>query len=254
MVKILDCFTAEEPAWSATLLAKELEIPVTTLYSILTDLVELDFLTQNPQTKEYKIGFRYMEMGALHSNNFELNNIAHGTMKELTLKVGHLVGLSVLYKGWMYVSMSILPFERASGFRYTGARFPAHLTAGGIAILAQLPPGYIDKYCVIDWGNTHVSPIEQSALEEHLLVTRETGYSIPWRDDDEQPIRSIGAPIFGRNRKVLGALVIIGPNEGLSDEEIATLSRDVIQGAGEITMRSAHLSGPDSYIEGYLAT
>ncbi len=246
--QILDCFSTTEPSWSATELSLKLNIPVTTIHGILADLVALDFLDQNPQTKEYRIGFRYMEMGVLHSNSFELNNIAHGLMKELTLDVGHFVGLSVLYRGWMYISMSILPQERASEFRYAGSRFPAHLTAGGMAILAHVNDETIKQYCSIDWENSYASSIGEKELHKHITTIKKAGYATPFSATINSRPRSIAAPVFGRSGKILASLVIIGHREGFSQEEIDQLVKPLVSSADQISMRSAHLNSQEKYV------
>ncbi|MDR1827873.1 MAG: helix-turn-helix domain-containing protein [Methylobacteriaceae bacterium] len=246
---ILSSFSYETSSWTATDLAKRLKLPVSTLHGILADLVTMDFLILDHVTKEYKIGSRYMEMGAQHINSFELNNIAYGMMRELTLRVNHLIGLSVLYNGWMYISISILPFERASGFRYAGSRYPGHLTAGGMAILAHMPAEQVRRYCTIDWGNVPVRPFTYGDLEQQLQTVRNHGYSIPFVDRDlPLPVRSIGAPVFGRNRQILAGLAIIGPWEGLTDDEIARHSRVLADTANEISFRCAHIRGSGNYV------
>mgnify|MGYP003623716937 CR=1 FL=1 len=143
---ILRCFTPSQPRWTATQLAERLDLPVPTLHGLLADLVETDLLAFSPTTKEYSIGFRYMEMGALHANNFELNNIALGIMHELVFKVDYLAGICVLYTGWLYASSVVMPRCTASEHKHTGPRVPAYLTAAGRVIFAHLPQRLVHKY------------------------------------------------------------------------------------------------------------
>lgn len=240
---ILKCFTPSEPSWTGTALSRRLGIPVTTLHGILADLVALDFLSQSP-SKEYKVGLRYMEMGFLHANNFELNNIAHGVMQKLSLAVQEMVGLSLMYQGWMYVSTSVLPVPTVRDLKYLGPRLPAHVSAGGMAVLAHLPPEDVEAYRRIDWARTLPAPPavpESWDLEESLARVRERGYSVGLIASENGNPRTLGAPIFGRERQVIAGLVVIGSHEGFTDGEMARIGTQVIAAAGEISLRSGHL-------------
>jgi DNA-binding IclR family transcriptional regulator len=239
--KLLGCFTPSEPIWTATALSRKFGIPITTLHGILADLVALDFLSQSSLSKEYRVGLRYMEMGFLHANNFELNNIAHGAMQKLSLAVQEIVGLSLLYQGWMYVSTSVLPVQTVRTLRYLGPRLPAHISAGGMAVLAHLPEEDVQAYRRIDWTKSYPTAPEPLDLEENLRRIRESGYSLSLVTPKGGRPCTIGAPVFGRERQVIAGLVVIGANEGFSDQEIARISALVITAADEISMHSGHL-------------
>lgn len=240
---ILLCFTPSEPTWTATLLAKKLGMPVTTIHGILSELVALDFLTQSPLSKTYSIGSRYMEMGFLHANNSELNNIAHGAMRDLSSQTNHMVGLGVLYKGWMYVSLSVLSLKTLKDFRYLGPRLPAHMSAGGMAILAYLPPEIVQKYqegLTADHDSAH--------LENELALVRKRGYSVSSQFFNNQRPCNIGTPVFGRERQVIAGLVILGPHEGFPDEELSRISTTLIRTAEDISSKSGHLHPLENYV------
>ena len=242
MSNILRCFTPSEPSWTATMLSTKLDIPITTMHGILADLVALDFLVQSPFSKEYRIGLRFMEMGFLHTNNFELNNIAHGIMHNLSSKVEAMVGLSVVYNGWMYVSMSVLPIETVRDLKYLGPRLPAHHSAGGMAVLAHLPQEDINKYLSMDWQNDFpVVHYDIEDIEARLDQVRENGYSIGLNPSAKGKPRTVGAPVFGREHQVLAGLVVIGSSEGLSDKELNRILPLLTSSAHEISLRCGHL-------------
>lgn len=247
--RILQCFTPSTPSWTATNLAHKLNMPVTTLYGILSGLVQEDFLSQSPVSKEYRVGFKYMEMGFMHSNNFELNNIAHGIMRDLVFKTGYLVGLSVIYQGWMYVTMSILPLESTSDLRYTGPRLPAHITAGGKAILAHLSPQQREAYCNIKWQDNLLLPsCTPEELEKDSIQIKERGYSFGNTFINKNTTESIGSPVFGREGKVIASLVLISPSGGFPENVLLDLSNNLIVAAREITMCSGNIIQNNNYI------
>jgi DNA-binding IclR family transcriptional regulator len=247
--RVLQCFTPWEPTWTSSALAAKLKMPVSTLHGILTDLAKEDFLAVSPVSKEFRIGFRYMEMGFLHANNFELNNIAQGIMGELVSKTGHLAGLSVMYKGWMYVAMSVLPMQNTIRYKYVGPRLPAHVTSGGLAILAHLPEKRLADYCEIQWEANMAAP--RCSLEELTRKTRlirKRGYAIGHTFSSKDTGETIGAPVFGRGGQILAGLVLLNQDEGFSSEQVTELAAALIPSAREISERSGHISPSHEYL------
>jgi DNA-binding IclR family transcriptional regulator len=245
---ILNCFTTGNPRWTASGLARHLRMPVSTLHGTLEDLVEMDFLAFSPAAKEYTVGFRYMEFGSLHSNVSELNNIALSSMYELVFSVNYLAGLSVMYKGWMYVSTTVLPLQSTQGLRYVGPCLPAHLSAGGMAILAYLPSSLLADYCVLKWDNRIIAPLRQSDLERELAAVRECGYAWGRSFAKHELPETVAVPVFGKNRQPLAALVIIGPYEGFPPERKDFCLDRLTAAANDITLRCGHLYQNQPYI------
>ena len=246
---ILKCFTPSEPRWTATELADRLKLPVTTLHGILADMVEMDFLFFSPVSKEYIIGFRHMEMGALHSNNFELTNIALGIMNDLVFEVDCLAGLCVLYKGWMYTATTVIPQRNLAGFKHVGPRLPAHLSAGGLAILAHVPVEVADKYMALERDEIYSTlSVQRNELAHELELTRTRGYSLGCRLSQRGLPETIGAPVFGRNRQIIASLVLVGPYEGFPPDVMQRNANMLIMAANEITLRCGHIGLPCVYV------
>ena len=240
---ILYCFSPEHPVWTATELSKKLSIPVTTLHGILADLVTLDFLEQDKYSKTYKIGFRFIEMGELFTNNFELNNIAHGFMRDLTSRVETLVGLSIIHKNWMYVSMSTLPSKISNSTRYVGPKILAHNSTGGKVILAHLPVEQQQKYFSSVKENALLpSDFDETVFLEELVQIRQQGYACLWNDGEKDIPLSIAAPIFGRERQILASLVVITPYQGMTPDKIPSIKQNLLESANQITLRCGHIS------------
>ena len=245
---ILRCFTPTEPRWTATELAKHLKQPVTTLHGILGDMVEMDFLAFSPLSKEYSVGFRNMELGALHANNFELNNIALGPMHQLVSSIDYLVGLSVLYKGWMHVSTTVLPLRSTARLKYVGPRLPGHMSAGGMTVLAYLPQEMVNQYCELEWPGSLTPPVNCDELSLELALVRERGYSLGRRFAKNELPETVGAPVFGKNNQILASVVIIGNHDGFGLEEQEFLISQLSIATNEISLRCGHLSQYHSYV------
>lgn len=241
--KILYCFSPEEPVWTATALSKKIDIPVTTLHGILADLVALNFLEQDHHSKLYRIGLRFMEMGEQFTNNFELNNIAHGVMRELTTDVETLVGLSILYKSWMYVSMSTVPLKITNSFRYVGPKMPAYNSAGGKMILAFLSAEQQRNYLSIAEKDSLLPfDFDKDEFLQELATIRKQRYAFLWNNGKRDTPFSIAAPIFGRERQILASLVVISPYKGFDPGKVPFITQSVTNSAQQISVRCGHLS------------
>ncbi|MCL1939706.1 MAG: poly-gamma-glutamate system protein [Desulfovibrionaceae bacterium] len=245
---ILRCFTPNEPRWTATELARHLDQPVTTLHGLLGDMVEMDFLVFSQTSKEYSVGFRSMELGALHANNFELSNIALGPMGHLVFNINYLVGLSVLYKGWMYVAATVLPLHSTIGLKYVGPRLPGHMSAGGMTILGHLPEDMVRHYCQLEWPGNSIPPPKYEELETELALVRERGYGLGRSFAKNELPETVGAPIFGKNNQILAAVVIIGDHEGFAPNEWDFLLGQLTNVANEISLRCGHLGQSHTYV------
>ncbi len=241
-VAVLDCFTPSEPVWTGTALANRLNMPVTTLHSILHSLVDMDFLVQSPQTKEFRMGFRYLEMGSLYVNNSELNTIVQGVVHSLGFGQEYLVGLNVLYKGWAYNSLTLLPLRNTRAFNFLGPRMPAHLAAGGLAVLAHLPREEVEAYCTKSWEQ-HIVRLPQRCeeLQEQLEEVRKNGYAVGKSLVDFESQRPLGAPIFGRQNEVLGALVLLGAEKPFPPSRIPALGEQLCVAANAVSIQCGHL-------------
>ncbi|MEY4312791.1 MAG: hypothetical protein RLZZ319_300, partial [Actinomycetota bacterium] len=116
-----------------------------------------------------------------------------------------------------------------------GVRLPAHLTASGRAMLAQLPPEqiralYPDDSALSSRGG---SPSTRRQLREVLRETRQRGFAIE-RGDVTAGLSSIAVPILDRVGWPLAALALTFPD---SAGDGAELVADVATAASDIARR-----------------
>ena len=246
---ILKCFTINKPRWTATEFSTQLRQPVSTLHGILADMVEMDFLLFSPVSKEYSVGYRHLELGALHTNNFELINIGLGILNDLSHNSGRLAGLSLVYKGWMYLVTVVMPIRNMVGFKHSGPRMPPHTSAGGKAMLAHMPPDIFERYLALDWDQEWVATAaKRECLMRELEQIRQQGYALDRGFDKQKPPEVVAVPIFGKDGHILSALSLVDSHDGYSRESLGATLEFLIPAASEITLRCSHISLPDSYV------
>ena len=64
-LEVLKYFNKENPTWGVRELAKEMDISHSIIYRILATFEKQGFLIQNPETKKYELGLRFLEYGQM---------------------------------------------------------------------------------------------------------------------------------------------------------------------------------------------
>ncbi len=161
-------------------IASALEIPRSTTYHLVNAMIEQGFVTHIPEQRRYCLGVAAFEVGTGYVRQAPLQRIAHRPLAGLVDRTGqsaHLVvphGRDVLY---------VLE-ERAQGraplVTDVGVRLPAHLTASGRAMLAQLADSqvralYPDRHAFVDRHGR--GPTSLTALRSVLAETRRLGHA-----------------------------------------------------------------------------
>lgn len=136
VLKLLARHAAPLPA--ATI-ARELDLPRSTTYHLLTALREQGFVVHLPDERRYGLGVAAFELGSAYARQEPLRRIAAPALARLVTATGHTSHFAVLHgRDVLYVVE-----ERAPGRRSlvtdVGVRLPAPLTASGRALLAALP-------------------------------------------------------------------------------------------------------------------
>lgn len=90
-----------------------------------------------------------------------------------------------------------------------GPRVPAYCSAIGKALLANLDAARLKEYLrdVQLQRHTRSTLVTREALRADLEATRERGYSVS-REEMIPGLAALGAPVFGRNRELVGAISI----------------------------------------------
>ena len=90
---ILSLFSIENPVWGTNEIARALEIPKTTISSLVRTLAEIGLLQKDPQTRKYQLGIRAFEIGANFSATSEIHQKSIRKVHELEDKTGLITSL-----------------------------------------------------------------------------------------------------------------------------------------------------------------
>lgn len=127
----------------ASAIARDLGLPRSTTYHLLSVLVDAGFAVHLPEEHRYGLGVSAFEIGSAYSRQAPLARLARPILARLVDDVRQSAHLAVLHgRHVLYVVE-----ERAPGqpplVTDVGVQLPAHLTASGRAMLAALPAAQV---------------------------------------------------------------------------------------------------------------
>src|SRR3954454_15835285 len=207
-------------------LASEVGIPRSTAYHLLTAMIEEGFVTHLPEQHRYGLGVAAFEVGSGYARQEPLQRISRRHLATLVDAVGQSAHLAVLHgRDVLYVVE-----ERAPGrpplVTDVGVRLPAHLTASGRAVLAQLSAAqvralYPDPSAFVDRHGT--GPRTLSALKTVLFETPQRGYATE-QGEVTPGLASVAAAVLDHNGHPVAGLAVTFPDgdadllPGLADD------------------------------------
>ncbi len=203
------------------------DLPRSTAYHLMTAMVEEGFVFHLADERRYGLGVAAFEVGSGYTRQAPLQRLARRPLAALVDQVGESAHLAVPHgRDVLYVIE-----ERAPGrpplVTEVGVRLPAHLTASGRAMLAELPTPqiralYPDREAFVE--RTGLGPSSLSALRTILGETRQRGYAV---EDGEVTtgLASIAAPVLDHNGLPLAGVAVTFPTEGADVPGIADAVR-----------------------------
>ena len=206
-VRLLACFTGEQPAWPVSELAEEIGLSRSTAHRYARTLVALGYLEQDKESR-YRLALRAAAPGRAVVGTLRLETpAARAILEDLREQTGHTVSLAAL-DGTHALYLQRFHAHGPGQFEADlqqgiGVRVPVYCTAIGKALLASLTEteqrALIASVTLEREGPNTVKT--KQALAEQVAHVRERGFAIC---DEEQDlgVRSIAAavPHPGRSR------------------------------------------------------
>jgi DNA-binding IclR family transcriptional regulator len=225
----------------ASTLARDLGMPRSSVYQLIRVMMEEGFVVHYPEDRAYGLSALVVEIGSASLQTERLGRLAQPLMERLVAEspvpvVAHLAvltGADVTYVG--KVQGARAPTTVSS----IGVRLPAHLTATGRAMLAQLPAGQVRAlYPTRESLIRRVGPGPSTLAElDHILfVTRERGWAIEL-GDVMTDYASVGAAALDRKGYPIAGVGITF-RSGIPDDAADALSAAVVATAAALGARA----------------
>jgi IclR family transcriptional regulator, pca regulon regulatory protein len=239
---ILACFTAKRPVLGIADIADELDMSRSTTHRYVITLVALGYLEQGASRK-YRLGLRVTDLGMSALNATGLREHAHPYLEELRERTSYTTSMGVLD------GTEVLYIDRIRSFRreartadlnlHAGSRLPAHATAMGKLLIANLPEPeqreLIGQMKLTKRGPNTIT--SKKALREELDAIVASGLAV---DDQElaSGFYAISAPVRNEARQVVAAVNLAAHSTMISLEEfVDALSPHLLSTADRVSAR-----------------
>ena len=231
-LRIIDELKAQEGG-RVTDLAAVLDMGASAVHNHLNTLREHGYVVK--EGEEYHLGLKFLELGGFIRNQVELYKIAEPEIERLAEQTGELVNLMTEERGMGVYLKRSKGKDAVDLDTYAGMRVHLHSTALGKAILANLPPEYVDE--IVDFHGlprvTERTITDKEELQDELEAVRSRGYAI---DDGERlkGLRCVSAPIMRDESTVLGAISVSAPANRVDEQELEEDLPNQVQGSANV--------------------
>lgn len=216
---ILSSFDTQDEFMTAQQLASRLEVPLSTIYRYLDILSERQYLTKNPNTKQYSLGAAVQRLAKLSGTELPVVSIATPFMEALNQITNETVYLTVLVN---YRSVCVKKIESSRRVRLTideGIHQPLHAGASSRILLSYQTDRFLDHWLKSEGMPklTDRTICDPNAMRQAVQKTREEGFTVSDGETDEGAM-AIAAPVFDTAGDLRAGLSLAGPRERISSK------------------------------------
>lgn len=241
-LRILLAFVPNNGERTATEIARDLGMHISTVVRLLAILVACGFVYRDSRTKRYSLGRSAYDIGkaVYQSVKDRIVVIAQPYVDQLRDQLNEDVGLEVLFANHTLLAYRASGPSSFSPDNALGDRLPIYATAGGKAILAFSPPALVES--VLREGLPSFTPntiTDPGIFRERLAQYREAGvaYDLGEVDVDRH---FVSAPIFGIDQTPVAAVGVGGWAEKIKGQFDSRIIEAIKKTAAEVSQRLRH--------------
>jgi IclR family transcriptional regulator, KDG regulon repressor len=230
-LQILEMFSQSEGGMSASQVAKQSGLPVSTVHRFLVNLESAGYLNCS-DTGIFHLGIACFSLGQAARGQLDIRRLSLPYLQALNVQTRETIHLTVRFGlSAVYVEKLDSP-EPLRIFSRIGAAVPLHCTGVGKAILAYMPQDEFAKILPqIEFKRLTANSIGNSQeLETQLQKVRRNGHAFDL-EENEPHIRCVAAPIWDHMGAVNASLSITGPAVRMSHARLRQLA-PLVQEAG----------------------
>ena len=198
-----------------TELSKRLKLHKNNVFRLLATLELRSYVEQNPQTEDYRLGVKSLELGQSYLQQSSLVGRALPVIKELSATSGETVSLAVLQNGQVQYPISFESKRPVKVAARVAVSFPAKICAAGRLLTAQLSDSVLEEVLATN------TP-QDAAIRNQLSELRTNGGIID-RAAIEPDVVTICHLVKDHNGNVTGAVELLAPQHRAKIEELQPL-------------------------------
>lgn len=229
---ILDVLGSQQNESSLAELSATVELHKSTTHRLMIVLERHRLVAKNPETGRYRLGLKLFELGskAIASKDLLQHSLPH--LHGLVKETGETVHLCILDEGEVLYIQKIEPQRSVRMASSIGRRAPAHSTAVGKAILAELPDHEVNAVILRHplKSSTPNTITSAEKLKAELRATRTRGYAID-DEENEEGVRCVGAAVRDHSGRPVAAISVSGPSFRITKENAPKIAQPLVRAA-----------------------
>lgn len=207
------------------------------VFRILATLQQHGYVEQDPDTRDYRLGLKLLELGGVVQRRLDVVSAARPALDRLAHATGETVFLGVVDG---LETLCVDKRESQQSIRLhaeVGGRSPLHV--GGVpkvllAYLVEDDPAILQRLDLVSITPATITDVTE--LARLLAGIRRDGYVVTQGDLD-WGAASIAAPIRDHNGKVVAAVSCAGPVARFTPERVERYVALVVEAAADVSRR-----------------
>lgn len=244
--RALDIITlvgSKKGGMGVTEISKQIDINKSSVYRILSTLVQYRYVEQDTETGRYKLGYKFLEVSSQLLDSIDLRAEAKPYLQELEDETNEVIHLVVFDQGEVVYIEKLEGNETLRMHSKVGKRAPMHCTSVGKAILAHLSSSIVLD--ILDRKgmpmHTDKTITNKDEFLQELNKVKQKGYALDL-EENEYGITCIAVPIFDHTGKVIAAISISGTTIRMTVERLDLLQERMRKIGKQISARLGYVS------------
>ncbi len=245
-VALLEALRCSDRPLSLLELSERLGIHKSTVHRLLNVLKRHRLVERTGDLRTYQLGLRLFEMGCRAVERLDLREKALPHLERLAIESGETAHLCILREGEVLYLEKVEPVRTVRMPSRIGQRNPAHCTSVGKVLLAHLPEDELNEivrtYGLRRFTKNTITTL--SALKQELTRIRVQGFSLD-REEIEEGLKCIGAPVRDYSGIVVASISIAGPAFRVTKATLPALAKHVIASADVLSADLGYRALPE---------
>ena len=214
---LLDCFIDDARPRSLIELSRQVGLGMPTTLRLIRTLEEAGYVRQDADTKRYRLSWKMLQLQDVTASIIDYADLARPHLEDLATTLGEDTGMAVLEDHEVRHAIRVSASRIISANVRPGSLYPAHATAMGKVLLAQLDPDEVRQMAarrpLERFTSTTLTDVPR--LLDQLRQVARQGYAVS--DAEWEPgLRSLAAPVYRRDGRVVAAVCVVVVRPGVT--------------------------------------
>lgn len=234
-LRILNSFSVYETEKRVTGIAKELDLPKSTVSRLLQTLLQEGYVKKNTENGKYSLGIKIFSLYGSLMANMQVVKESHPILEALAKETSESIQLAQRENSYVVYTDQVKSNYPMQIYSHIGLMNPIHCTSSGKVLLAYEDKSVVDEILNNELSSYTNSTITNSEiLRAELKKIKEQGYCLT-KNEFIDGIVAIAAPVWDYNNRVIAAVSLVGPVQRINGAKVNSYIIKVQKAAQKIS-------------------